>query len=177
MTGTELVELNARIEQANNSARHNRRHSIELPAALLGASRRGGETVLVVDDEPLVREVMTAILRSLGYPVLEGGGALEAQRLIGTNEDIKLLLTDFSMPQPNGLELAHWAQIKNPRMKVLITTGSLWDLVNQVGDHEPVMILPKPFDGVELCRMVRLALGPKPACWGGAMGCNPTQLS
>ena len=124
MTGTELVELNARIEQANNSARHNRRHSIELPAALLGASRRGGETVLVVDDEPLVREVMTAILRSLGYPVLEGGGALEAQRLIGTNEDIKLLLTDFSMPQPNGLELAHWAQIKNPRMKMLITTVS-----------------------------------------------------
>jgi two-component system cell cycle sensor histidine kinase/response regulator CckA len=123
------------------------------------ASLRGGETVLIVDDEPLVREVMTDILRSFGYRVLVAAGALEAQRLIGAGEKINLLITDFSMPETNGLELARWFQRTDPGTKVLITTGSLWDLENQIGEQEPVAILPKPFDYVELGLMVRLALG------------------
>lgn len=48
--------------------------------------------------------------------------------------------------------------LPDPDIKVLITTGSLWDLANQIGDEEQVAILPKPFDGVELGRMVRLVL-------------------
>jgi CheY-like chemotaxis protein len=157
MTSTELEELDARVELECNPAGL-RRRTIELTEALAEVSLRGSETVLIVDDEPLVREVMTDILRSFGYRVLVAAGALEAQRLIGAGEKINLLLTDFSMPETNGLELAHWFQRKNPGTKVLITTGSLWELENQIGEQEPVAILPKPFDYVELGRMVRLAL-------------------
>lgn len=160
MTTTELDELDARLEQESNPPWARRRHPIESPAALADASLRGGEgeTVLVVDDEPLVREVMVSILRALGYRVLEASGALEAQNLISAHKEIDLLLTDFSMAEANGLELARWFQSRNPDIKVLITTGSLWDLANQIGDQEQVAILPKPFDGVELGRMVRLVL-------------------
>jgi len=117
------------------------------------------ETVLVVDDEPLMREFVAELLRASGYQVLEASGAMEAQQLSHTNRNINLLLTDFSMPGTNGLELARWFQGKYPGMKVLIATGALWELANQVGEQERVAVLPKPFDVVQLDRMVRLALG------------------
>jgi len=120
--------------------------------------RPRNETVLVVDDEPLMREFMAEILRDTGYEVLEASGAMEAQQLIQANRNINLLLTDFSMPGTNGLELARWFQSKYPRIKVLITTGALWDLANQVGEQEGMAILLKPFDVVQLSRMVRLTL-------------------
>jgi CheY-like chemotaxis protein len=123
------------------------------------AKSPGNETVLVVDDEPLLRELMSDILRSLGYRVLEASGGLEAQRLIGADEKINLLLTDFSMPETNGLELARWLQREYPAVKVLITTGAVRELLDQVGEHEWLAVLPKPFDGVQLGRMIRLLLG------------------
>src|SRR5688572_4758217 len=64
----------------------------------------GKETVLVVDDEPLVRQLMVLMLQQFGYQVLEASGFLEAQRVVATNEKIHLLVTDFSMPHTNGLE-------------------------------------------------------------------------
>jgi len=115
-------------------------------------------TVLVVDDEPLMREFIAELLRDSGYQVLEASGAMEAQQL-ARNNNIDLLLTDFSMPGTNGLELARWFQSKYPQMKILIATGALWDLVNQVGEHERLAVLPKPFDVVQLSRMVKLVLG------------------
>lgn len=135
---------------------------MESPAAAKAASPPGGETVLVVDDEPLMREVMASLLRNSGYCVLEASGGVEAQRLIGTNKEIKLLLTDYSMPEMNGLELARWFQGNHPGRKVIITTGSLWALVNQIIAHEPIAVLPKPFDGDQLGRVVRLLLEGSP---------------
>lgn len=138
----------------------------------------GNETVLVVDDEPLMREVIVSILRQFGYRVLEASGTMEAQRLTALNGKINLLLTDFSMPDTNGLELARWCQRKYPGMKVLITTVSMWELANQLGqqevlvtagamwrlangfdEQEQVAVLPKPFDRLQLGRMVRSILG------------------
>ena len=119
--------------------------------------RSRNETVLVVDDEPLMREFIAEILRGSGYQVLEASGAMEAQQLTQAGQ-INLLLTDFTMPGTNGLELARWFQCKYPGMKILIATGALWDLANQVGEQERVAVLPKPFDVVQLSRMVRLAL-------------------
>jgi DNA-binding NtrC family response regulator len=83
---------------------------------------------------------------------------LEAQRLAYTNEKIHLLVTDFSMPQTNGLELAHWFQANSPETKVLIATGSLCEFVHQAGEQQRFAVLAKPFDGVQLGRMVRLIL-------------------
>ena len=116
-------------------------------------------TVLVVDDEPLMREFIAELLHDSGYQVLEASGAMEAQQLARNNPNIDLLLTDFSMPGTNGLELARWFEDKYPQMKILIATGALWELVNQVGEHERLAVLPKPFDVGQLNRMVRLVLG------------------
>jgi len=133
--------------------------TIEPAGAVTPNELRGNETVLVVDDDSLVRELMALILRQIGYRVLEACGTGEAQRLTLTNQNIHLLLTDFSMPEINGLELARWFQRKYPKIKVLITTGSLWELANVIGEQESVAILPKPFDSFQLRRMVRLTLG------------------
>ena len=130
----------------------------KLMALPIGEPSRN-ETVLVVDDEPLVREFIAELLRESGYQVLEASSAVEAQQLTRTSRNINLLLTDFSMPGTNGLELARWFQGKFPRMKILIATGTLWELANQIGEQERLAILPKPFDAVQLSRMVRLALG------------------
>ena len=116
------------------------------------------ETVLVVDDEPLMREFLADILRHSGYEVLEASGAREAQELTRRSGHITLLLTDFSMPGINGLELARWFQSKYPDTKVLIATGALWELANLIGEKERMAILPKPFDVGQLSRMLRLVL-------------------
>ena len=121
--------------------------------------RSGNETVLVVDDEPMLRELTTEILRRFGYRVLEAADALEAQRIANSNEKINLLLTDHNMPETSGLELARWFRRQYPETKVLITTGSWWDLENQLEEGERIAILAKPFDYFQLRRMVRLALG------------------
>jgi CheY-like chemotaxis protein len=137
---------------------------LEASAAVRKASAsqvgfQGTETVLVVCEEPMLREMIAKILRQLGYGVLEAAGAEEARYLTRSRRDVSLLLADFSTSETNGLELVRWFQRKYPRMKVLITTDSVWDLANQVGEHEQVAILLKPFDNLQLGRMVRLVLG------------------
>lgn len=69
-----------------------------------------------------------------------------------------MLITDFSMPETNGLKLAHSFQARFPRTKVLIATGSLWESANRVHEQEHFAVLAKPFDSVQLSRMVRLIL-------------------
>ena len=125
----------------------------------IDAELSGNETVLVVDDEPVMRELTTEILRRFGYRVLEAADALEAQRLANAKEKINLLLTDHRMPETSGLELVRWFRRNCPETKVLITTGSWWELENLLGDGERIAILPKPFDHLQLGRMVRLILG------------------
>lgn len=128
------------------------------PVSQSTVAARGKETVLVVDDEPMVRQVMVHMLRLFGYRVLEASGSLEAQRLAYINEKIHLLVTDFSMPQTNGLELAHWFQANYPETKLLVATGSVCEFVNQAGEQEGFAVLAKPFDGVQLGQMVRMVL-------------------
>ncbi len=148
--------------------------TVEFAEAAAGKSP-GNETVLVVDGEPVMRKAIVKILRQFGYQVLEASGSAEAQRLTATDRKINLMLTDFSMPQTNGLELARWCLSRYPTMKVLITTGSMWELANQLdlqealittgsmwklaNQFDEVAILPKPFDRLQLGRIVRLILG------------------
>ena len=63
------------------------------------------ETLLVVDDDPMLRRVETQVLRGRGYRVLAAEGAAEALRLAGKNATIHLLITDLVMPEIDGLEL------------------------------------------------------------------------
>jgi DNA-binding response OmpR family regulator len=116
------------------------------------------KTLLVVDDEPLVREVETEILRLQGYTVLEAANAAEALRVAAANRTIHLLVTDFWMPDIDGLELARRFRAVHPKTPVLMVSGSLPLLQDRAEDLAHLTLLPKPFHFGELLQKVRTLL-------------------
>src|SRR5438105_2264637 len=82
-------------------------------------------TLLVVDDDPCFRELQTRALCDQGYNVLQADGPSEALRLAGLTPNIDLLLTDFVMPEFNGLELARQFRALHPEVPVLVVSNSL----------------------------------------------------
>lgn len=116
------------------------------------------ETLLVVDDEPMVRDLEAQILRMNGYMVLRAQDAAEALRLAGETEKIHLLITDFSMPDVDGLELSRRFRSVHPKTPVLMVSGSLPLLRDGTQDLDRVELLAKPFAFSELLHRVRALL-------------------
>jgi CheY-like chemotaxis protein len=124
------------------------------------AHRLNGETgtLLVVDDDEAVRKLELRILSELGHKLLEAEGPVEAMRLAATTPTIHLLLTDFSMPGTDGLELAEQFRTVHPQTPVLIVSGSL-EAIDGRADHlERLAVLAKPFTADELVYQVRTLL-------------------
>jgi CheY-like chemotaxis protein len=112
------------------------------------------QTVLVVDDEPLVRGLVRAVLEGDGYSVLEAGGAREALELARAHpERIDLVLTDVIMPHMLGTELAPLLRASRPDVPVLFMSASRAALA-----APPEPLLDKPFTRDALARAVREAL-------------------
>lgn len=112
-------------------------------------------TLLVVDDDPAVREVTTLMLEDLGYRVIEaasGGAALEQ---LDQNADIALLVADFAMPGMNGAELAKIVRQRRPQLPIVFVTGYA-DLA-ALGSIDAA-IIQKPYGQELLAEKVRLAL-------------------
>ena len=85
---------------------------------------QGSETILLVEDEAIVRELTVQILESDGYQVLEAMNGTEALRIAGEHgAPIDLLLTDVMMPGMNGKELANKLRLHHPDMRVLFMSG------------------------------------------------------
>jgi len=83
-----------------------------------------GRTVLVVEDNPAVRQVALSTLHSLGFKVMEAETGDEAARLLESKTDIKLVLSDVRMPGAlSGIDLARLIQKEQPDVQVLLTTG------------------------------------------------------
>jgi DNA-binding NtrC family response regulator len=116
------------------------------------------ETLLVVDDETDLRELEVLILGRLGYRVLSAEGAVEALRLAATTPTIDLLLTDYSMPGANGLELVRQFREVHPRTPVLMISGSLHMLPGDADTPERFETLAKPFTIQQLAEKVRALL-------------------
>jgi CheY-like chemotaxis protein len=120
----------------------------------------GSETILIVEDEPDLRELARIFLESYGYKVLEAGSAEQALRTVeefGTR--IHLLLTDVIMPGMSGRQLAEKILQKDPQTKILYMTGYTDDMVVQHKVLEPgVQLLQKPFTRAELALKVRSTL-------------------
>jgi PAS domain S-box-containing protein len=121
----------------------------------------GNETILVVEDDILVRNYVTAQLHNLGYSTLVAGNAAEALALIDGGAKFDLLFTDVIMPGAmNGRDLAEAALERRPDLKVLFTSGYTEDAIVHHGRLDPgVLLLEKPYRKSELARMVRLAIG------------------
>jgi signal transduction histidine kinase len=122
--------------------------------ALEGAGRH---TVLVVEDEPAVRNFVASALRADGYRLLLAGSAEEALQLAeDRNEVIDLLITDAIMPGKTGIELANLLSATRPKMRVIVMTAYRRDSV--AGFDEGINHLQKPFGPRELRERIRQAL-------------------
>jgi PAS domain S-box-containing protein len=120
----------------------------------------GFETILVVEDDRLVRDYVLAQLGALGYVTLEAANATEALDLIATGCHFDLLFTDVIMPGPmNGRELADAVIRDRPGLKVLFTSGYTENAIFHHGRLDAgVLLLAKPYRKSDLARMIRRAL-------------------
>ena len=116
------------------------------------------KTLLVVDDDRMVRDVEVQVLRLQGYTVLEAQGAAEALLLARKAAAIHLLITDFSMPEVDGLELSRQFRLVHPKTPVLMVSGSFPLIQNKVDDFDRFEFLAKPFQSDELLHKVRTLL-------------------
>ena len=117
-------------------------------------------TILLVEDEPMVREVEVQILRHQGYTVVEAENGIEALQLMAAYPGtIDLLVTDVVMPQMGGRELADQLRVTRPNVKVLYTSGYTDDAIVQQGLLNPgLSFLHKPFLSAALLQKVREVL-------------------
>ena len=116
-----------------------------------------GETVLVVDDEPLLRMVMTDALQDSGYRALEAHDGPSALKILESDTRVDLLITDVGLPNGmNGRQVADAARQKRPGLKVLFVTGFAENAVVGHGQLAPGMeIVTKPFVVAAFERKVR----------------------
>lgn len=116
----------------------------------------GQLTVLVVDDEPLVRMVAVEVLEEIGYQVLECEDGPSALRILNTRRDIDILVTDVGLPNGmNGRQLADAVRLQRPDLPILFVTGYAENAVLNHGHLEHGMqVLTKPFSSEALARRV-----------------------
>jgi two-component system, cell cycle sensor histidine kinase and response regulator CckA len=127
------------------------------------------ETVLVVDDEPIVLNLCRRMLEFGGYRVLTAGGGNEALQLLqGNTQRIDLALLDVIMPAMNGIELANLLRQASPGIRIVLTSGFGPKEIGRVaGDAQPYRIIWKPFKTESLVRMIENALAGATSLVGG----------
>lgn len=116
-----------------------------------------GETVLVIDDEPLVRMLVVDVLEDLGYRALEAGDGPQGLMLLRSDARIDLLITDVGLPKGmNGRQVADAAREHRPGLKVLFVTGYAETAVLSHGHLDPGMqVITKPFQMEVLAKRIQ----------------------
>ncbi|HEX7970002.1 MAG TPA: response regulator, partial [Stellaceae bacterium] len=129
------------------------------------ALRQRGGIVLVVDDDPDLRDLAADWLAGNGYIVLQAESGAAALAVIDERQDIDLLLVDFAMPEMNGVDLARAARELKPELRILFMTGYA-DTATLRRSAGPGGILEKPFRLTGLTAMVEDALRMEPSARG-----------
>jgi two-component system, cell cycle sensor histidine kinase and response regulator CckA len=123
-----------------------------------GPLPRGMEAVLVVEDEPAVRQLARSVLELLGYEVLTASNGQDGLRVAREHKSspLRLVVTDVIMPQMGGKVMAEWLKTTHPNLKILFTSGYTDDTITHHGVLDPgVEFLPKPYTPSTLARKVR----------------------
>jgi CheY-like chemotaxis protein len=133
---------------------------VEAPATAAELEQTGNETVLVVEDDPMVRDFVVQQLQQLGYRTRLAGNGREALAALEDGAGIDLLLTDVILPGTlTGKQVADAAQRRRPDLKVLFMSGYTENAIVHHGRLDPgVLLLSKPFRASDLARMVRRAI-------------------
>ncbi len=123
-----------------------------------GSIPRGTETILVVEDEPSVRQLARSVLEAQGYSVLAASNGQDALHVASahTGAPIRLVVTDVIMPVMGGTVMAQWLKTTYPDVKILFTSGYADDALAHHGVLEPdLAFLPKPYTPAVLSHTVR----------------------
>jgi PAS domain S-box-containing protein len=124
------------------------------------SAERGSETILVAEDDPAVREAAVALLKGLGYEVLEASNGDEALEMIRSGAAVDLLFTDVVMPGTRrSIEAAKEGRFLLPHMAVLYASGyAEGELLKGGRLDADVLLLTKPYSADSLAKHVRQAL-------------------
>jgi len=114
-------------------------------------------TILLAEDEPAIRKLVTRTLSKAGYRVLAAGDGQEALEQAASLETLSLLITDLAMPRLNGLELRDRLRARHPGLPVLFMSGFVEETAAGPAPEDPV--LEKPFRSEDLLARVRDLLG------------------
>lgn len=112
-------------------------------------------TILVVDDESTLREIIVRTLQAEGYRVVEAGDGLQALALLDQELDVALVITDIRMPRMDGYELADRMTVRPTPLPMIFISG-----YDQGGISLPGSLFPKPFAMDALLGEIRRLLGP-----------------
>ena len=125
---------------------------------------RGNETILLVEDEPGLREMVEELLEEQGYKVLAAANSYEATQICTTHRGaVDLLLTDVVMPKTNGQELARRLSVLRRRMRILYMSGYPSETIVRHGSlGAGAAFLEKPFTPEALAKKVRAVLDGPP---------------
>jgi CheY-like chemotaxis protein len=117
---------------------------------------REGETILIVEDDPAVRALVSQVLGELGYAYLEAGDAVGAVPILESTQRIDLMISDVGLPGMNGRQLADIGRQMRPDLKVLFITGYAENAGARAGFLETGMqMITKPFAFDQLTAKVR----------------------
>ena len=130
------------------------------PDDILAHPSRTGETVLVVEDEAVVRDLVVELLRELGYQPLQAADGPAGLALLQSPRRIDLLITDIGLPGLNGRDLANAARLSRPNLPILFMTGYAENAALANGLLDPGMeMTTKPFAVDALATRIRNMLG------------------
>ena len=151
--GTTFKIYLPQVRTGSEDARPSAPDSLDLP--------RGTETILLVEDDPALREMAATLLRRLGYTVLAAANGIEALNLKQQRDTghVDLLFTDVVMPHMSGKELSDRVRALYPHTQILFTSAYAENAIVHQGVLDPgVALLQKPFTPSALARKVREVL-------------------
>jgi PAS domain S-box-containing protein len=153
--------IDSKVEQGTTVRLYLPRHHGEIgkpqapPAKKAGLASRG-ETVLVIEDEPVVRAVIVEMLAEQGYRTLEAVDGPIGMKILRSSERIDLLVTDVGLPGISGRQVADQAREIRPRLKILFITGYAESAAMSQGFLQPGMeLVTKPFELDHLAQRIR----------------------